>query len=160
MTNWKIRQFLIVGMKLRSWRACLVRPPAFHHATYPLSMVEGIHINTEIDGSELILNSLYFSNNSTTLNSAKNEIFYNIVTATVWGDRGERLIVFPSLTSQNPEEGGHKPPKCRFFNTNYSYNYLSFLNWNWTASSIFPKNYFNLCKYYSQTFPWVKRHPL
>ena len=41
-------------------------------------------------------------------NSAENEIRYNniIVTATERKDRGECRIGFPSLTFQNPEEGG------------------------------------------------------
>ena len=47
------------------------------------------------------------------LNSAENEIPYNIVTVTVRGDRGECQIVFPSPTLQNPEEGGNKSPKHR-----------------------------------------------
>ena len=48
------------------------------------------------------------------LNSTDNEKLYNIVTATERGDRGECHIVFPSLTFQNSEEGGNKPPKRRF----------------------------------------------
>ena len=32
------------------------------------------------------------------------------------GDRGECHIEFPSVTIQNPEEGGNKPPKRRFMN--------------------------------------------
>ena len=37
-------------------------------------------------------------------------------TATKRGDRGECHIGFPSLTFQNPEEGGNKTPKRRFMN--------------------------------------------
>ena len=62
----------------------------------------------------------------TTLNSAENEILNNIVIATERGDRGKCQIGFLSLTFQNPEEGGNKPPKCRFLNKKYSYNYLTF----------------------------------
>ena len=60
------------------------------------------------------------------LNSAENEILYNIVTVTERGDRGKYHIVFPSLTFQNPEEGGNKPPKRRFLNKKDSYKFLSF----------------------------------
>ena len=43
---------------------------------------------------------------SITLNSAENEILYNIVTAIERGDREECHFEFSSLTFQNPEEGG------------------------------------------------------
>ena len=49
-------------------------------------------------------------------NSAENETRYIIVTATERGDRGKCRIGFPSLTFQNHEEGGNKPPKRRFMN--------------------------------------------
>ena len=49
-----------------------------------------------------------------------------VVTATERGDRGECHIGFPSLTFQNPEEGGNKPLKRRFLNKKDSLNYLSF----------------------------------
>ena len=39
---------------------------------------------------------------------------YNIVTATERGDSEECHMVFPSLTLQNPEEGGNKPPKRKY----------------------------------------------
>ena len=48
------------------------------------------------------------------LNSADNEKLLNIVTATERGDSGECHVVFLSLSFQNPEEGGKKPPKYRF----------------------------------------------
>ena len=47
-------------------------------------------------------------------NSGENAMLYNIVTATERGNRGKYLIGFPSLTFQNPEEGGNKPPKHRY----------------------------------------------
>ena len=49
-------------------------------------------------------------------NSGKNEIRYITVSATERGDRRECHIGFPSLSFQNPEEGGNKPPKRRFMN--------------------------------------------
>ena len=70
----------------------------------------------------------------TTLNSAENEILYNIVTATEREDRGYCHIGFPSLTFQNHEEGGNKPPKRQFVNKKDSLNFLSFFEY-WTASS-------------------------
>ena len=51
---------------------------------------------------------------------------FNIVTVTERGDRGECRFGFPSLTFQNPEEGGSKPPKRRCFNKKNSYNHLIF----------------------------------
>ena len=48
------------------------------------------------------------------LNSAENEILYNIVTATERGDRGECHI--PSLTFQNPEEGVEKTSETSALN--------------------------------------------
>ena len=64
-----------------------------------------------------IFSSLYFfffiADFSVPLNSAANEKLQNIVTATERGDRWEChvVLVYPSLTFQNPEEGGKKPPK-------------------------------------------------
>ena len=46
-----------------------------------------------------------------------------IVTATERGDRGDCHIGYPSLTFQNPEEVGNKPPKRRILNKKVSYNY-------------------------------------
>ena len=55
-------------------------------------------------------------------------------TASEGGDRGKCHIVFPSLTFQNPDEGGNKPPKRRLLNQKDIYNYLSFFEL-WTISS-------------------------
>ena len=51
----------------------------------------------------------------TMVNSVENEILYNIITATERRGRGKCHICFPSLTFQNPEEGGDKPLKHRFW---------------------------------------------
>ena len=73
----------------------------------------------------------------TTLNSAQNEKLYNIVSATERGDRWECHIVFPSLTFQNPEEGGNKPPKRRLLTIKKNrYNYLSFVE-PWKIHSMY-----------------------
>ena len=54
-----------------------------------------------------ILNKLKYILTTLDYNSAENEIRYIIVTAAERGDRGECRIGFPSLTCQNPEEGGN-----------------------------------------------------
>ena len=50
-------------------------------------------------------------------NFTENEIRNSIIVTTAErGDRGECHIEFPSVTFQNPEEGGNTPPKRRFMN--------------------------------------------
>ena len=49
-------------------------------------------------------------------------------------DREKYHIGFPSLTLQNPEEGGNKPPKRWLRIKKDSYNSLPFFEL-WTASS-------------------------
>ena len=46
----------------------------------------------------------------------KYDIIPIVIDGTDRGVRGECHIEFPSVTFQNPKEGGNKPPKRRFMN--------------------------------------------
>ena len=64
-------------------------------------------MNEAVQKNKIMYNNTFFLFiNRLHYNSAENEIRYIIVTATERGDRGECRIGFPSLTFQNPEEGG------------------------------------------------------